>query len=315
MTIWRLHVRPGGITSNSNPTDFCISNKLIAIGWPFKEKISDFQDAIKIAKKEWPDDIRAFTAAFKAFMVKIAKGDLVWFRNLEGKYFLACVTSDFRQINSSEAFNAHCTNARSAEIKEIGTQVAGGLKNQFIQGSTIRRIKNKNLIDYTKLVAAKSFPDKFHNDFPKNRNIESIFSLLDSFDMEDLVGLYLEVEESFCVIPSSRGNLNNTPFYEFELWRPSDRSSAYLQVKNGDRNVLDLSAYRNFKEELYVFSTAGYLNEDAVGGYPNIHLIEKEKIITFLQKYNDSLPKNISCWLELINSAYVARSRSRPNAR
>lgn len=152
MIIWRLHIRPGGITDNSNPTDFCIKNKVIAIGWPFREEISDLRSAIKIADKEWPDDIRAFTAAFTAFMVNVAIDDLVWFRNLEGKYFLARVTSDFQQINSPEAFSAHCTNTRSAEIKEIGTQVAGGLKNQFIRGSTIRRVISKNLIDYTNLV-------------------------------------------------------------------------------------------------------------------------------------------------------------------
>lgn len=301
MTIWRLHIRPGGITDNSNPTDFCIKNKVIAIGWPFKKEISDLQDAIRIAEKEWPHDIRAFTAAFTAFMVNIAIDDLVWFRNLEGKYFLARVTSEFKQINSPEAFNAHCSNTRSADIKEIGTQVAGGLKNQFIRGSTIRKVRNETLIDYTKLVAAEKFPDKFHYDFSKPRSFEDIFSLLDPFDMEDVVGLYLEAEKSFCIIPSSRGNLSNTPFYEFELWQPSNRSFAYLQVKTGDKNKLNLDVYRNFKEELYVFSTAGYLNEDAIRDHPNIHLIGKERIITFLQKYDDSLPKNISCWLKLIN--------------
>lgn len=151
MTVWRLHIRPGGVTSRSEATDFCIGNNLIAIGWPLGEEITDLQDAIEIAERKWPDDMRAFKVAFKAFMVTIAVDDLVWFRNLEGKYFLARVTSQFKQINGSEASNAHCSNTRSVEIKEIGTQVAGGLKSQFIRGATIRKVINKTLIPTPKL--------------------------------------------------------------------------------------------------------------------------------------------------------------------
>lgn len=300
MTIWRLHIRPGGVITRTEAIDFCIKNNIIAIGWPFKKEISNLQEAIKIAEKEWPDDLRAFKSAFTAFMTNIAIDDLVWFRNLEGKYYLARVISNFKQMNSPEAFHAHCTNARSVEIKEIGTQVAGGLKNQFIRGTTIHKIKNETLIDYTKLIAAKKFPNKFQYDSSNVRSFEDIFSLLDPFDLEDVIGLYLEAEKSFCIIPSSRGNLSNTPFYEFELWKPSDRSFAYLQVKTGDQNKLDLSAYRNFKEEIYVFSTAGYLNEGVIDGHSNIHIIGKDQLIAFLQKYDNSLPKNISCWLEFI---------------
>jgi len=305
MTVWRLHIRPGGVASDLNPTDFCIRNNLIAIGWPFKEKVSNIQSAIKVAEQKWPDDLRAFTSAFNAFMSKIAIDDLVWFRNREGKYFLARVTSEFKQINNSEAFNVHCTNARSAEIKEIGTQVAGGLKNQFIRGSTIRRVISRHLIDYTRLIAAKYFPHKYSDDLPKVFNIESIFSYLDPFDLEDVIGLYLQAEESFCIIPSSRGNLSNTPFYEFELWRPIDGISAYLQVKSGDQNKLNLLQYSNFKDKLYVFSTAGYLNEDAINGHSNICLIKKEDVIVFLQKHKDSLPGNIFCWIEFIGKQRI----------
>ncbi len=89
--------------------------------------------------------------------------------------------------------------------------------------------------------------------------------------------MYLQLEENYFLIPSSCKS--DMMRYEFELKNRETGKSAVVQVKNGCVN-LNSKDYNNLDSEVYLFTTKGqYLGEEK----DNIHFIEPEKIVKFMQ--------------------------------
>jgi len=124
-----------------------------------------------------------------------------------------------------------------------------------------------------------------------------IFSLLSSEDLEDVVGLYLQLEKKFVLIPSSRGRNDETLKYEFELMNEKGER-AVVQVKSGNTKINPKEYEKEtFKGKIFLFSPAGYEYETKSD---TIETLSKSAIEEFLKEYKEKLPLKIKIWLDYL---------------
>lgn len=239
--------------------------------------------------------------AYNAILYGVEKDDLIWFRDWLGFYYLARVTGEWSYEDSADAIAADLVNLRSVIFHKIGTQVPGGVKNQFIRGQTLRQIRNATLQRFSVYVASKIWQEPYSTVLASLPRSADIFYLLDPFDIEDLVGLYLQDQMDYMLLPSSRGHLSNTPFYEFELLARKTLSTAYIQVKSGDSNPLDLTAYAS-ENKVFVFSAADYVGQLP----PNVEIIRREDLLAFAHKFDGNLPFNLQIWMDFCRESGAA---------
>ena len=134
--------------------DFCLNNseQYVAIGWSWLSediKLDDFQEYYNRIKKKNGNAHPAINVFRDA---KI--DDLFWTRDLSGNYWICKVKSsaivvcdthlDIGSVIPVDAFN-------------VGMQVPGQIKSSFNRplGGTIEKIRDKSIIEYSKLIFKK----------------------------------------------------------------------------------------------------------------------------------------------------------------
>ena len=163
----------------------------------------------------------------------------------------------------------------------------------------------------TKILSAHLWVEKHKEDAGEYqydlKNLD-ITGLLSTYDYEDIIGIYLQKMYNYYMIASTRGP--NTQKYEYELVKNSDRKQkrAFCQVKTGTTRI-NLEDYKE-QNEYYLFSDEEnyykgrekldnkkldtFLDENK-----NLHIIEKQELIEFINKNNDILPKRVAALLDL----------------
>ncbi|QDI92459.1 hypothetical protein EPH95_15690 [Salicibibacter halophilus] len=135
--------------------------------------------------------------------------------NLAGRYYLAKVTGDAQYSSNLPKLDLFHT--RACEIKEIGglDVVPGSIQTHYIMGPTIRRVNSSILYDYS--IAA-------YHGTPHQVEIQDILAYLSSYDLEDLVGLYLQCELDYKIIPNT--------------CKPTTKRIEYTLVRKGNRGQI-----------------------------------------------------------------------------
>jgi hypothetical protein len=218
--------------------------------------------------------------------------DLVWIRTFSGVYHIGRITSDWRYMTDSQCSRADLFNTRKAELYEAGTRVAGKVINCFRPSATVQAIYNDTALQFSKLLFNRlSGREQYPVPGPKQKL--DIFDLLSAVELEDVVGLYLQLERGYAVIPSSRQTKGDTLFYEYELLHRRDGTPAFVQVKSGNVKI-DLSAYARFGRKIYLFSPAGYYGKKPQNAIP----LDRDELEGFITKGVSTLPSSIQVWVD-----------------
>lgn len=177
-------------------------------------------------------------------------------------------------------------------LYEAGTRVAGKVINCFRPSATLQAIYNDTALLFSKLLFNRlSGREQYPIPGPKQKL--DIFDLLSDVDLEDVVGLYLQLEHGYAVVPSSRQTKGDTLFYEYELLSRRDGTAAFVQVKSGNVKI-DLSAYARFGRRIYLFSPAGYYGKKPDNAIP----LDRAALEGFITKGSSPLPTPIQLWVE-----------------
>lgn len=295
--IWRIHIRPKSAKPGVDSTKFCLKKAIIGIGWKIDSNPHSEEEYLRSGKKS--HDSRSWRKATNAILRNMKIGDLIWFRDSWGKYYLGRIESDWEYRDGQDYIDADILNIRKVDAYYVDTIIPGKIVNNFVSGTVVQRIldgpsKSFSFLKYNSLTNTKTYYT------PEILDKNDIFSLLSSIDLEDLVGIYLQKTLGYILIPSTRSTRNDTIKIEYALKSKDGSHVVGVQVKSGDTKI-DLNEYADYDYKVYVFSPAGY-----VGTHNNnTDKIEKSDLLNFLFKRKNFMPEHIQDWIN-----YISRSRT-----
>lgn len=174
----------------------------------------------------------------------------------------------------------------------LNSEVPGAVVRSFsMQGSSFNRIHDAGARAYSYRLYDKLMgrPERVASPKPE----EVLCSLLDPFDVEDLVFVYLQVVRGLLVLPGSRRT--DTAAYEYVLVDREGKEQTIVQVKTGD-SAVDLEQLRSAAGETHraiAYSTSGAY----AGSAPEVEKLTNKQLLEFMATHPKILPPRARAWL------------------
>ena len=302
-TIWRTKLRSTLHGEHTAQVDHCLDGGIVGIGWghadlPTGASVEQVTQFIKA--HDDPDWTDSGIYAVRRFANEADIGDFVWTRHTDSKYLLCQIMGPHSYVfdEASAAVDVH--QIRPVEwaprpLSEL--QVPGGVVRSFIgQSSSFNRIHDPATKELTPYLW-----EKLH-DRPAKRPdltpLRVLTEVLDPYDVEDLIYMWLQVERGYAALP--RTQIKSTPAYEWTMIHRNKGNQAIVQVKTGgDRVELkELSAARADDEtETYAYASTGVAPEDDVSLVSKV--IRPEELLEFAANRPELLPERVRTLFEL----------------
>jgi hypothetical protein len=294
-SLWRLHIRPkGGDDDARMSTSFCLQKGIIGMGWPVSdtgvERSTDFAWYKAAAEKEYEgttswSSVRAFAEA--------EIGDLVWFRDLDGHYYIAELTHAWEYCYQGDHIPADIVNFRHARIVKAGLAdaVPGNVIACFRPPRTFQQISAPGMLAFAANVVGKPTDDTTKGD---------LFDYLTDEDFENIVFVYLQ-REGWYVLPGTRRA--DTPHYEYVLVHRNTGERAIVQVKSGHTGI-DASLYEG-EEKAFLFAASEQYGEHIPS---NVILISRPELISFMRSDFKVQTDAVNRWISLVGLPGDTRS-------
>lgn len=317
--VWRIQV----VTSGMNIANYCIKNKVAAMGWCFygsendqlvkeREKVRSFQEYVDWYSKYDSKGVNPSVSRLN----ELQKDDIVWmYSKNEGKYYVGRCTDTYRFNSSSEACKYDACNQASVDwyyyCDKGSGKLPGAIACAFIRGTTFQRI-NKNLAEeFSQLAFNEASNSNYYKVDYKNLglNEKNFFALLSNDDCEDLLYFYLYSKYGYICVPSS--DKKGTKAVEYELINPKTGYHCYAQVKQTNEK-LDASAdiyvdflksrnknQSNNPEKIYFFSpNSDVVNADKLT--PSGEVVPPTEVYNYAISDNCLLSRTIENWIFLL---------------
>lgn len=289
--LWRLHIRSavsGGITHNTL-VEHCYKNSVAGIGWAVDTVPQTKEQYAELARQAYG---RAPASVGFACYPKV--GDFIWARNADGIYYLGKITSDWYYDASPEATAMDIPNQRRCEWVEIGAE-------DNVPGKVIASFRPRRAFQaiYGEAAQAASLylyhgKDKTYLE-PLRGKQESLLSVIDDADCEDLVGLYVQHHYDYMLIPSTCKS--DTMATEFILKHRVTGEKAFVQVKQGNVDPSLGSIPQDVKEVFY-FTTQGAVSDCSAKARV---ITPKQMMEFFLQaEHQRFVPDRIKGWMDVL---------------
>lgn len=297
MSIYRLHIRPKGGKANVKTVfNYCLKHNILGVGWRITDSIEEIT---------WEEYLKKASEIFKKIDTvnylknKIKSNDLIWTRDELGDYYLAKVKSEWKYFNTLEANERDIDIANIVEVDllKIPTgEVPGKVIACFRPARTLQAINSDFVREYSKyLWNEKSSINKFDNISFK---LENIFDFIDSEELEDLIFVYLQIND-FIVVPNSRKA--DTMSYEYFAIDKISKINYLVQIKSGNTS-LNLINYQNTDEYYILFQSNDiYINESLQDN--KIKVLRRKDLEEFMKNHFEYLPKVIQNKITIISNA------------
>lgn len=305
MAVWRLQTN----TAAGKIANYCINNNVAALGWSLisvpkaeRESVITFEEYC-----DYADKLYSSYDSIKRLAEQVNTDDLVWMRNIDGKYYIARVTEKSKWIfNTSDDATCHdaCNQLTEIYWKEVNSQsdescVPGAVSTAFIMGSSFQRINKSGVEDYSKLLY-NNITGTNHYNIKLDLTEKNFYSLLSPDDCEDLLYFWLYKEYGYICVPSS--NKNSTPNYECVLINPKNGQHIYIQVKKGCINI-DAENYKDLDGDVWLLTTEGkVLNYERHKKERKIHIANPTVLYEFARSEDSGsmISKSIKMWVEFL---------------
>jgi hypothetical protein len=290
--IWRLPLRSqreGGVPHDEQ-VEHCLSKGLSAVGWGVR-KSGDLEEVLTQVEALYNRLGRQTVERFANAPI----GSLIWTMHTDGTYRIGELVGPWRYDDSSEAERLDCHQVREtywAPAKLLSSEVPGAVVRCFSQrGSSFSRIHDESARAYSHRLFDKLLKRRERVLAP--RPDEVLRSLLDPFDVEDLVFVYMQAERNFLVLPGSRRT--DSAAYEYVLIHRITHEQAVVQIKTG-LSIVDLDQLvraAGTQHKAFAFSTTGSYS----GVASNVELLSSESLLAFMQTSPEFLPPRVKGWL------------------
>ncbi len=215
-------------------------------------------------------------------------GDLVWMRSPQGLYHLCRVSGAWKYMGDEIHRNLDIVNTRPVEILEVGLEdnVPGQIVNSFIPSRTLQRINGQTSSDYSQYLW-----DQTHsNPLPETFMNANIFDLLNPFECEDLVSIYLQSKGYIVYFPPTKRTAIAYEYVVCSKDRPHKIHVVQVKMGGASININELPG-RSF-----AFQTNGQYH----GSNSECTIIERDTMVAFLKGYKNILPRRIQNFIEWI---------------
>ena len=278
MNIWRLT-----ISTDANPgidaRKFCIERSILGLGWPVEARSPlDWATYEELGTTTYYDlGDKGWWPAANAIHNRMKEGDLCWTRDWGGQYYIGRVEGPWEYRGAQEYRDADVVNVRACRWVCAGTDdsVPGKVLNSFRASRTLQAVHDDTVRFYSKLKFNQAGGKPRYDLSDENRQLD-LFSLISPEDCEDIVGIYLQEEHGYRLVPSTCRH--DTAKTEFVL-RKQD-SKALVQVKQGqvtlDRGDFQLDA--DDYCEWFLFTTGGYYEGKEAS---HIHCLNPKTLLEF----------------------------------
>jgi hypothetical protein len=294
MYLFRIHIRPGGGSSDMKETfEYCLRNGLLGVGWRTEEnKNTTDWDEYLIESSKIHDNLNVC----KYIKKWVNMNDLVWTRDASGQYYyLARVISGWEYWMNQEAIerDIDIANIFRVEFQKVNIdQVPGKVIACFRAPRTIQEIADEKAIEYSKYLWNTVSGEKVYK--IDNSKFSDVFMMLDDEETEDLVFLYLQ-SKGWYVVPNSRKA--DTMRFEYLALDSKTGERAFTQVKTGNVH-LNKEEYSRDPYKIFLFqSNELYDGKDS----ENVCCITKHELNDFLQQSIEWLPDVFKCKSEMVN--------------
>lgn len=273
---------------------YCIDNNLVAIGWGLVDEPNISVEEYEKRVQDQHGHESNFKVSFNN-MKKMKENDFVWVEINARDYRLGKIKSDYYIINDKEnPEKCRMGLTRKCEWKKINfNDVPGEIINSCAQrGCTL--IQKRNLDDSFKEYFEYLYDEK---DYQGSCNL-NYKKLLHYDDLEDLLGLYLQKEEGYYIIPST--NKSSTKLIEYELRRIKDNQlqKACVQCKTGTSTVNDdIFNDKDFKSYNIYVSTINNDNYDNKGN--NVTTVYTDTLWNWAKENRELLPDRLQKYLKI----------------
>ena len=287
-SLWRLHIRPSGGHGNTAAyVAHCLERSVIGMGWPVPEeevkRSTDFAWYKEAASRQYGEGT-SWDSVW-TFAEGPQLGDLVWFRNLEGRFYIAEISGPWQYAYDDEvAIGADIVNFRPARIMEVG--VADGVPGKIIAcfrpARTFQAIRSSGMLAFSEKLAGVAVTSEV---------VPDLFEFMSDADLENLVFVYLQFG-GWYVLPGTR--TTTTAHYEFVLVNRESGERAVVQVKSG-RAFIDASRYEG-EEKAFLFAASETYGAKLP---PNVVLISRGDLHEFMRTNPHLLPRAVSTWITI----------------
>ena len=287
-TLWRLHIRPyGGHGDIAASVALCLDRSIIGMGWAVPketvERSADLEWYKAAATREYRDDTSWHSVW--TFAEGPQLGDLVWFRNLEGRFYLAEITGGWQYAYDDDALiGADVVNFRPARIIEIGVAdaVPGKIIACFRPARTFQAIRSPGMLAFSEKLAGLETTGEV---------VPDLFEFMSDADLENLVFVYLQ-SLGWYILPGTR--TPTTAHYECVLVNRDSGERAVVQVKSG-HTAVDAARYAG-EEKAYLFAASGSYGEVLP---PNVVVVTRDDLTSFMRRMPHLLPRATAIWMAL----------------
>jgi hypothetical protein len=281
--LWRLHIRPyGGNGDTAASVALCLDRRIIGMGWAVPEEEVSRSTELEWFKEAAGRQYGENTSwhSVWTFAESLQLHDLVWFRNLEGRFYLAEIIGPWQYAYHDEAaIDADVVNFRKARIIEVGLAdaVPGKIVACFRPSRTFQAIRSPGMLAFSEKLAGMPVTGDV---------IPDVFEFMSDADLENLVFVYLQFL-GWYVLPGT--HTATTAHYEFVLVGRERGERAVVQVKSGHTGI-DASQYAG-EEKAFLFATSGSYGAEMP---PNVVIITREDLNSFMKSMPQLLPRAVS---------------------
>ncbi len=295
MTIWRLNISPDA-DSSIDPRKFCFDNGILGLGWPVpKDEPLDWNAYYELGEKEYYEKgNKGWWPAVNAIRNRMCKGDLCWTRDWNGTYYIARVTGDWEYRTVGDHRTADVVNVRECKWYRVGNvdSAPGKVVNSFGLGRTVQAVYSDTVECYSKAL---------YNQLSETNTYKievldpDLWSLIGTDDCEDILGIYLQEEFGYRLIPSTCKRA--TVKTEFIL-KSAEGRTVQVQVKQGVNINRDDYGYDEKDPcDWYLFSTNGEYTGEV---HKHKHCMDPEKMCDFAFEKWFLMPKRIQTFILII---------------
>jgi hypothetical protein len=288
MTVFRIHIRPGGGLADSDFSfHYCLDEKVLGVGWQtYSDKAISTWDEYETEASQHHDDL----SRVRYLKNYVKKNDLIWTRCTSGHYYLAKVASEWEYFTNDRAKDADIVNVVRCEILKVPQidAVPGKVVACFRPTRTIQEIADEQMHQYSQYLWNTLSGTSY---YPLAKNVGgSVFPFLGSDTIEDVIFIYLQTK-GWLVVPNSRKA--DTMSFEFYLIHRETRERAVVQIKTGN-TALNTDEWRDWSERVFLFQSNGlYFGES----HPSVVCIQPAEIEAFMLTNRDLLPASTLYWI------------------
>lgn len=326
--LWRIHLFAGA-KDKEKAVDHCIKNKKMAIGWPCRIANDDVDEYLEKFKSEhkWMKNNGNYPDSVNRIIYQTQENDYVWtYNKQECRYYIAKIVDKKAHTpiyQEKDFFSEEFGVYRQVEdwYQCEDNEVPGKVINSLIKGQTLQAV-DSCLLEYSKyLYQKKHFKDP-NLIFKHEENSEdTLKNLLHYDDLEDLLGLWLQIDNNYVVFPST--NKQGTKDYEYVLKKKDGSRKAVIQCKTGYSGI-DASKFNKYVNDdynVYLATTFGIISNkpenmieinnqnSKINDYSEqMYSVSIKYLLDWATKHEKILPDRIKYYLEI--TGYLNTNKS-----